>query len=91
MTLQATGISQVLESRRSQKSDGAEQTDILVAMTDIERNAELSPKNVEMKPWPKDRLPDGAITKLEDVIGRRPSARVILGGNPERKVATWHA
>lgn len=73
------GISQVLESRRNQKSGSAEQTDILVAMTGIERNTELSAKNVELKPWPKDRLPDGTITKLEDVVGRRPSARIIKG------------
>jgi len=73
------GISQVLESRRNQKTAGAEQTDVLVALTDIERNAELSPKNVELKPWPKDRLPEGAITKIEDVIGRRPSTRIIKG------------
>ena len=71
------GISQVLESRRQQKAGGPEQTDILVAIGDIERNAELNAKNVALKPWPKSQVPTGAITKIEDVIGRRPDTRII--------------
>ena len=70
------GISQVMESRRGQKSTNEEQTEILVALDDIERNAELSDKNVVLKPWPKAQVPAGAITKIEDVIGRRPNTRV---------------
>lgn len=71
------GISQVMESRRQQKAGDQEQTNILVAMGDIERNAELTAQNVTLKPWPKTQVPAGAITKIEDVIGRRPDTRII--------------
>ncbi len=71
------GISQVLESRRRQSNASVETTDILVATEDIARNAEFSPKNVALKPWPKHQLPLGTITKLEDVVGRRPNTPIV--------------
>ncbi|MCE9547787.1 MAG: Flp pilus assembly protein CpaB [Planctomycetia bacterium] len=73
------GISQVMESRRAQQNASDEKTEILVALADIERNTELSPKNVGLRPWPKAQLPEGAVTKIEDIVGHRPNARIVKG------------
>ena len=34
---------------------------------------------VKLQEWPKDKIPDGAITELKDIEGRRTRARLYVG------------
>lgn len=49
---------------------------ILVAKTDIDPGVPLEKTNVGFKEWPKDALPEGAITKEEDYAERSLKHRV---------------
>jgi pilus assembly protein CpaB len=75
----ATGISQVID-RRSQSSSGTVKTnDIFVTLVDIPIGKPLTPQMIKLEPWPTDRIPVGAITRLEDIEGRRPKQPLYAG------------
>ena len=57
------GAQQILSGN---KSDEPEKVKILVAKTDIDPGIPLDKMNVGFKEWPKDSIPEGAITKEEE-------------------------
>jgi pilus assembly protein CpaB len=71
------GISQVLE--RDGGSDDVPMGELFVAMTDIDIGAKLDATNVKLDKWPKDRIPEGAISKLEDLESQFPRVRLYAG------------
>jgi pilus assembly protein CpaB len=71
------GISQVIE-RKGNTSD-APMGELFVAVTDIDIAAKLDATNVKLDKWPKDRIPEGAITKLEDLKDKFPRVRLYAG------------
>jgi pilus assembly protein CpaB len=76
------GINQVMANRRVQNpSAGAELTPIFVAAKDIALGDPLVVEMVKLDEWPKDKVPPGAITKLEQLEGRR-SRHKIYSGEP---------
>ncbi len=71
------GISQVL---RNQQAAPVEETGpIMVAMADIKAGESLSALNLKVEQWPKEKIPPGALTKLEDVDGKKVRAAVYQG------------
>ncbi len=52
---------------------------ILVASADIHYNDLLTPASVRFEEWPKGKVPPGAVTKLEDIMGRRCAAKLFAG------------
>ncbi len=72
------GISQVMESRADQGPPEETQL-VLVAMTRIDRNTELTAQNLKLDALPLDKVPPRAITKLEEVEGHRPSTVIYPG------------
>jgi pilus assembly protein CpaB len=72
------GISQVLE-RGKDGGDEVPMGELFVAMTDIDIGAKLDATNVKLDKWPKDRVPEGAIAKLEDLEGKFPRVRLYAG------------
>lgn len=74
----SVGISQVVAER--QASDNQIQlVEILVATRDIDVQEKINADNIRLEKWPKDRLPEGAITKLEDVENRFANQRLFAG------------
>ncbi len=72
------GISQVMD-KNGEKIVGYETESIYVAMVNINLNDPIDAAMVQLQDWPKDKIPQGAITKLEDLEGRRPRTTIIQG------------
>ncbi len=48
-------------------------------MTDIRPNEELTAQNVKLEEWPKKIIPAGALTRLEEVEGKRTRLKLYAG------------
>ncbi len=72
------GISQVMD--RNANSQGKIQTvPIYVALHNINLGDPIDAAMLSLQEWPKDKAPRGAISKLEDLQGRRPRTAIIEG------------
>jgi pilus assembly protein CpaB len=78
-TIAAIGINQVLANRSQQTVVNGPTESIYVALTDVDMGAQLNTQNVKVEQWPRDKVPAGAITKLEDLDGLRVRTRVFAG------------
>ena len=74
------GISQVMENRGGEKV-AVETVPILVAKGEIKVGDTIDPRSIALEEWPKDKVPVGVLTSLEDVEGRRPR-QMIFEGEP---------
>jgi pilus assembly protein CpaB len=74
------GITKVM-SKWSDQSDNAsgEGINVFVAATDIGMGDVLTQAMVKPQEWPKNKIPEGAITELKDVEGRRTRTRLYVG------------
>ena len=72
------GISQVMDRNANQASD-VETVPIYVAVHNINLGDPIDANMVSLQEWPKDRIPPGAISQLEDLQGRRPRTAIIEG------------
>ena len=76
----SVGITQVISNRTTETTVvQAETEQIFVAMKDIPMGDPVSAQAVKLEEWPKDKVPKGAITKLEDIENRRPKSRIFAG------------
>ncbi|MHB1035536.1 MAG: Flp pilus assembly protein CpaB [Pirellulales bacterium] len=77
----AIGVNQLLQAYREPKPTvlTGESERIFVAMSDIGLGDPLTPQVLKVEEWPKDRVPSGAITKIEQVEGRRTRTRIFAG------------
>lgn len=74
------GINQVMANRRTVPVQVAgETTDVYVAATEIGIGDPLTPKVLKVEPWPKEKVPAGALGKLEEVEGRRSRSKFYPG------------
>ena len=74
------GISQVLDSQNKNQA-AIETVPIYVALHNINLGDPVDDGMVSLQEWPKDKVPVGAVTKWEDIEGRRPKT-VIFQGEP---------
>ena len=74
------GISQVLDSNNKNQA-AIETVPIYVALHNINLGDPVDDGMVSLQEWPKDKVPVGAVTKWEDIEGRRPKA-IIFQGEP---------
>lgn len=72
------GITQVL-ARRGDPVVTSDTTPVYVAKADIGTGVAVSPENVKLEQWPKDRVPVGAVTRQEDLDGRRMRQKIYAG------------
>jgi pilus assembly protein CpaB len=70
------GISQVMNR---EGTGGLEMEQILVALADIDIGTKLDAQNVKLEDWPKAKIPDGAVRKLEEVKDKFANARFFKG------------
>ena len=74
------GITQVLANRNSGPDPMAGQSKaIFVAVTDIGLGDLVTAQMLKLEQWPKDKIPQGAITRIEDVEGRRTRTKLYAG------------
>ncbi len=59
--------------------DVGERQPVFVAMADIRPNEELTAQNVKLEEWPKKIIPQGALSKLEEVEGKRTRIKLYAG------------
>ena len=72
------GVSQYMERGRGRRCRSPRPRSI-VAASDINIGQKLDANNVRLEEWPKDRVPDGALTELEDLTDRFPRTRLYSG------------
>jgi pilus assembly protein CpaB len=72
------GVSQYME-RGGKGGTGADTTKIFVAITDINIGDQLNEQNIRLEEWPKQRVPEGAISQLDDLQDRFPRTRLYAG------------
>jgi pilus assembly protein CpaB len=72
------GISQVMD-RGGPAPTNMEMEQILVALTDIDIGAKLDANNVKLEDWPRGKVPEGAIRRLDQVTDKYTSARFYRG------------
>jgi pilus assembly protein CpaB len=72
------GISQVLERNANQAGD-VPTAPIYIAVHNINLGDPIDATMVSLQEWPKDRIPPGAVSQLDDLKGRRPRTAIIQG------------
>jgi len=74
------GISVALERRHREApaSSGAAQP-VFVALTDIDQGEVLTPEVLKPEQWPKDKVPSGTLSRIQDIEGRRTRTKLYAG------------
>ncbi len=74
------GINQVLANRRTTEVvRPGETVSVFVPLDDIPSNEPITAALVKIEEWPKDKVPPGTLTKLEDLEGRRTRTKLFPG------------
>lgn len=74
------GITQVMGKRNADgPNPTGEMAAIFVAMENVPMGDPLTAQVLKLEEWPKDKVPPGALTKIEDVEGRRPKTPIYKG------------
>ena len=73
------GITQVMAKRGPDSPSSGEMQAIFVALEDIPMGDLITAQALKLEEWPKDKIPTGALTKMEEVEGRRPKATIVAG------------
>jgi pilus assembly protein CpaB len=68
----------ILFSQTGERAESAK-TSIVFATVDLSRGSGITEESVELRAWPKDLVPEGAITSLEDVLDRSVSIPFVKG------------
>ncbi len=74
------GITQVMAKRNAGLAASTGETEsIFVAMQDIALGEILTAQDLRLEPWPKDKVPPGALSRIEEVEGRRTKTKIFAG------------
>ena len=73
------GISQVMERNSRGSNISTETAPIYVAKHNINLGDPFDASMLVLQEWPKDRIPPGAISSLEDLADRRPRQSIFQG------------
>lgn len=72
------GVSQVL-TQRADASIGTETVEVFVASADVNINDAIDDKNVTLAVWPKDKVPEEAITDIKKLEGKYARSWIYKG------------
>ena len=76
----AVGVQQVLATRdRATPAPVVEMKAIVVAAEDIPMGDPVKITQIKLEGWPKSKIPEGALFKVEDVEGRRTKTKIYKG------------
>jgi pilus assembly protein CpaB len=71
------GITEVMRKRGAESDVTTGDTQpVFVAISDVALGDQLTSQVLRMDQWPKDKVPPGAISRIEDVEGRRARTRL---------------
>ncbi len=74
------GITEVIAKRNAEPVGAVGDTQaIFVAMTDIALGELLTAQVLKVEQWPKDKVPAGAVSKIENAEGRRARTKLYAG------------
>jgi pilus assembly protein CpaB len=74
------GITQVMAKRTGgPQTPATNMATIFVALENVPTGDPITPQVIKLEPWPKDKVPPGALTKLEDIENRRPKTTIYKG------------
>jgi pilus assembly protein CpaB len=74
------GITEVLAKRNTESAKATGETQpIFVALSDIPLGDLVTPELLKLEQWPKDKIPHGAISRIEDIEGRRTRTKLYAG------------
>jgi pilus assembly protein CpaB len=74
------GITQVIAKRNTEPANtGGDTIPIMVATQDIAYGELLGPLTAKMEPWPKSKVPAGALSSMEEADGRRTRYKILEG------------
>ena len=74
------GITQVMAKRNAGAPAAVDDTvTIFVALEDIPTGNQVTAEALKLEPWPKDKIPPGALMKIEEVEGRRAKSKIYAG------------
>ena len=73
------GVSQYMEKAKGSANASMETSKIYVATTEISAGERLDAKNVRLEEWPKDRVPEGAVSDLKELEEKFPRSRLYKG------------
>ena len=71
----SVGISQMLQ-RNQENGPPSDTSPVWVAKSDIKVDESLTMQNLQLEQWPKEKIPPGALSKMEEITDKR--ARVTL-------------
>ena len=72
------GISQILEKRSTEKV-AVETVRILIAQGEIKVGEVIDSRSIALEKWPKNKVPSGTLTSLDEVKGRRTRQQIFEG------------
>lgn len=72
------GITQLMAKRADTAAESDLQS-VYVAVKDIRLGGVLNKESIKLEEWPKDKIPPGALSRAEDVEGRRAKGRFYVG------------
>jgi pilus assembly protein CpaB len=75
----ALGINQMMAKQKPGGQSGTETVDIFVALKEVNINDPLQAAALKLEAWPKDKVPPGALSKLDEVEGRRAKTKLYEG------------
>lgn len=76
----AIGVAQAVATLGgSQPAETGDEGPVAVAIADIGQGDSIRKEVVRIEQWPIDKIPEGAITKLEDLEERRARGRIVSG------------
>lgn len=72
------GISQILEKRSTEKV-AVQTVRILIAQGEIKVGEVIDSRSIALEKWPKNKVPSGTLTSLDEVKGRRTRQQIFEG------------
>jgi pilus assembly protein CpaB len=75
----SVGLTQWMARRHTEVSNNGATQPIFVAIADVALGDILSAQALKLEQWPTDKVPPGAISKIEEIEGRRVRTRLYAG------------
>ncbi|MDZ7615744.1 MAG: Flp pilus assembly protein CpaB [Patescibacteria group bacterium] len=74
------GVTQVIAKRQvAAPSPTVETESIFVTLEDVSMGDLITAQVLKLEPWPKNKVPEGAFTKIGDIEGRRARTKLFTG------------
>ena len=78
-SIAAVAVNQWMHAHGGGGGDRVQTVEIFVAVKDIDVSEQLTAENIKLEEWPIDRVPEGALNKLEELEGKYANQRLFTG------------